>query len=78
MLAVRENVFYLWDQKTRRIVQAPGTGAAEAPVGRRRRKFETIALGNIEPALEGRWNVETRTGKVTVTTGTTTGNTTGN
>ena len=68
MLAVRENVFYLWDQKTRRMVQAPGTGAAEAPVGRRRRKFETIALGNLEPALEGRWTVETRTGKVTVTT----------
>ena len=56
------------DSSAPELLRTTVTGAAEAPVGRRRRKFETIALGNIEPALEGRWNVETRTGKVTVTT----------
>ena len=68
MLAVRDNVFYIWDQKTQRMLQAPGTGAAQAPVGRRRRKFETIALGDIVPALEGTWIAETRKGPVRITT----------
>ena len=68
MLAVRDNVFYIWDQNTQRMLQAPGTGAAQAPVGRRRRKFETIALGDIVPALEGTWIAETRKGPVRITT----------
>ena len=68
MLAVRDNVFYMWDRRTKRIVQAPGTGASEAPVGRRRRKPGSLALGDIDPALEGAWTVETRQGPVRVTT----------
>ena len=68
LLAVRKNVFYMWDTKTNSMVQAPGTGASDPPIGRKRRKFETIALGEIVPALEGRWKVKTRTGEVEVTT----------
>jgi DMSO reductase family type II enzyme molybdopterin subunit len=67
-LAVRDNVFYFWDQRTQRIVQAPGTGLPDAPTARRRRKFESLALGKIDPALEGRWTVQTRSGPVEVTT----------
>ncbi|NBU26198.1 MAG: hypothetical protein EBS39_11420, partial [Gammaproteobacteria bacterium] len=68
MLAVRDNVFYMWDRRGKRIVEAPGTGASEAPVGRRRRKPGSLALGDIDPALEGAWTVETRKGPVRVTT----------
>jgi DMSO reductase family type II enzyme molybdopterin subunit len=68
LLAVRENVFYVWDAKTNKMVQAPGTGAAEAPVGRKRRKHDSIALNGLEPALEGTWRVKTRQGEVEVTT----------
>lgn len=67
-LAVRENVFYLWDEASGRMVQAPGTGLAEAPVGRDRRRFSTLALGQLRPALEGRWRVETLDGEIEVTT----------
>jgi len=68
MLAVEDNVFYMWDEATGDIVQAPGTGLAEAPVTRDRRRFETLDLGAIQPALEGSWTVKTRTGEVEVTT----------
>ena len=67
-LAVRENVYYLWDEATNAMVQAPGTGLAEKPVGRDRRRFETLDLGAIRPALEGRWKVRTLDGEVEVTT----------
>lgn len=68
MLAVRDNVFFMWDAANNKMVQAPGTGAPDAPVGRKRRKFGSIALGAIKPRLEGSWEVETRKGKVRVTT----------
>ncbi len=67
-LAVRENVYYLWDEATGQPVVAPGTGLADPPVGRDRRKFETLELGAIRPALEGRWKVQTLQGEVEVTT----------
>lgn len=67
-LAVRDNVFYVWDRRSGRPVQAPGTGLSDAPRARRRRKFASIALGDLDPALEGRWTVETRDGPVEVTT----------
>ncbi|MDH5254332.1 MAG: molybdopterin-dependent oxidoreductase, partial [Gammaproteobacteria bacterium] len=51
-LAVRENVYYMWDEAAHGIVRAPGTGLAEKPVGRDRRRFETLDLGTIRPALE--------------------------
>ncbi|MBL8225022.1 MAG: molybdopterin-dependent oxidoreductase [Chromatiales bacterium] len=67
-LAVRENVYYLWDEATGGIVQAPGTGLAEKPAGRERRRHGSLDLGAIRPALEGRWTVETLDGPVEVTT----------
>lgn len=67
-LAVRDNVFYIWDEATDSMVQAPGTGAPEAPLGRDRRRRGSIALGDLRPALEGSWEVETRHGRVEVTT----------
>ncbi len=68
MLAVEDNIYYMWDQVTDSMVQAPGTGLPDAPPGRDRRKFETIELGDIDPALEGKWTVETLDGQVEVTT----------
>ncbi len=41
-------VFYLWDQKTRRAVQAPGSRGS---------KRDTLRLGEIDPALEGSYAV---------------------
>ena len=67
-LAVRDNVFYVWDEATGGIVRAPGTGASDAPIGRERRRFGSLALGGIRPALEGRWKVKTRQGEIEVTT----------
>ena len=67
-LAVKDNVYYMWDEATNSIVQAPGTGMAEAPPTRERRKYETIDLGDIKPALEGSWSVETLDGEIEITT----------
>lgn len=67
-LAVRDNVFYLWDEETGKPVIAPATGLSDPPIGRKRRKYETLDLGDIKPALEGKWTVETRHGPVEVTT----------
>jgi DMSO reductase family type II enzyme molybdopterin subunit len=67
-LAVRENVYYLWDEATGAAVVAPGTGLPDAPVGRDRRRFETLELGAIRPALEGRWRLSTLDGEVECTT----------
>ena len=68
LLAVEDNVYYMWDEATDKIVQAPGTGRAIKPTGRDRRKHGTLELGNIEPALEGRWNIKTLDGEIEVTT----------
>ncbi len=67
-LAVRDNVFYIWDEASGQPRRAPATGLAEAPIGRDRRRFETLELGDLEPALEGSWQVKTRDGMVEVTT----------
>ncbi len=55
------NVFYLWDEATGSAVRAPATG--EKPD-----ENETLQLGRIKPALEGRWAVDTPDGQVEVTT----------
>jgi nitrate reductase alpha subunit len=68
LLAVEDNVYYMWDEATNKIVQAPGTGRAIKPTGRDRRKHGTLELGNIEPTLEGRWNIKTLDGEIEVTT----------
>jgi DMSO reductase family type II enzyme molybdopterin subunit len=67
-LAVRDNVFYVWDEAAGRLARAPGCGQSDPPVGRERRRFGTLELGALRPALEGRWTVDTRQGKVEVTT----------
>jgi DMSO reductase family type II enzyme molybdopterin subunit len=67
-LAVRDNVFYVWDEESGQPVEAPATGASEPPIGRDRRKPGSIELGSIRPALEGSWEVETREGRIEVTT----------
>ena len=45
----RDNVFYLWDEKQRAAVLAPGSQGMKKP---------TLALGDIKPALEGHWQVQ--------------------
>ena len=68
LLAVADNVYYMWDEVTNNIVQAPGTGRGDKPFGRDRRKYGTLDLGDIQPSLEGRWIVNTLDGEVEVTT----------
>ncbi|MBM4196269.1 MAG: hypothetical protein FJ197_04105, partial [Gammaproteobacteria bacterium] len=66
----RGNLFYLWDLRTRKAVAAPGTGGPPPPPGVPVPVIPsgTLALGDIEPALSGRWKVKTRKGRVEVTT----------
>jgi DMSO reductase family type II enzyme molybdopterin subunit len=68
----RDNLFYIWDETTAAAVSAPATGSPLPP-----RPFPflpavqnagSIALGKLEPTLEGRWTVETASGPVEVTT----------
>ena len=68
LLAVADNVYYMWDEVTNKIVQAPGTGRGDKPFGRDRRKYGTLDLGKTKPSLEGRWIVDTLDGEVEVTT----------
>jgi DMSO reductase family type II enzyme molybdopterin subunit len=48
----REDAFYVYDRRTREIVAAPRA---------------SLALGEIDPGLEGEYRVDTRDGEVTVT-----------
>jgi len=67
-IAVDENIFYVWDKNSEKLTQAPGTGMSEKPINRERRKWESIALGDINPALEGSWTIDTLDGPVECTT----------
>ncbi|MBT4159700.1 MAG: molybdopterin-dependent oxidoreductase, partial [Gammaproteobacteria bacterium] len=49
----RDYVFYMYDEATSAVVEAP---------------FKNLNLGDIKPALEGEWEVDTLEGPVTVTT----------
>ena len=68
--AGRDNVFYIWDEKSGKAVVAPGTGAPPPPPGSPVPVIPagTLALGALKPALEGTWTVRTRAGPVKVTT----------
>lgn len=44
----KDNVFYFWDRSTNTLREAPGTAGQEAA---------SIALGDLDPALEGRFDV---------------------
>ncbi len=53
----RDDVFYLWDLAAGRIAEAPGTAGHAS---------SSLRLGGIDPALEGRWEVEVRGRRVAV------------
>jgi DMSO reductase family type II enzyme molybdopterin subunit len=45
----KEDIFYIWDKKTNAVQEAPGTAGQETP---------SIDLGDLDPALEGRFEVQ--------------------
>jgi DMSO reductase family type II enzyme molybdopterin subunit len=63
-----DDTFYVWDEATDGLVQAPGTEAVAGGGKSADSGAATLRLGGIEPALEGRWMVETAAGSVEVTT----------
>ena len=74
-VAAGENsdAYCLWDETSKRVVRAPGSGAqamggGPPGAGPQPTPRESLELHGIEPALEGRWTVSTRTGSVAVTT----------
>ncbi len=61
--------FYFWDEATKAPVPAPGTGFNVPPPGQPvPESADGLSLGALQPALEGRWTVETPGGSVEVTT----------
>ena len=61
--------FYFWDDTTAAIAKAPGTGFTMPIPGQPEPEpKERLTLGDLDPALEGRWMVETPAGPVEVTT----------
>ena len=68
----RDNLFYLWDNNTDSFIAAPGTGTPPPPPPGTPEHLippmPSIDLGEIDPALEGEWVIETKDGPVTVTT----------
>jgi anaerobic selenocysteine-containing dehydrogenase len=68
--ASRDNLFYVYDDATAAAVPAPGTGGPPPPPGSMEpvHPHGTLELGELKPALEGEWEVQTKDGPVTVTT----------
>ncbi|MEO7387700.1 MAG: molybdopterin-dependent oxidoreductase, partial [Gammaproteobacteria bacterium] len=65
-----DKTFYIWDEKARKPAKAPATGFGDppgAPVPAPATP-PSIALKGLKPALEGRWKVRTKDGRVEVTT----------
>jgi len=61
--------FYFWDETAAAIAKAPGTGFTMPIPGQPQPEpTERLTLGELRPALEGRWTVETKNGPVEVTT----------
>ncbi|MSR08225.1 MAG: twin-arginine translocation signal domain-containing protein [Gammaproteobacteria bacterium] len=67
--AAADTSFYFWDEKTRKPVKAPATGfgAFGSPTPAQK-PGESLVLNGLKPALEGRWTVKTKSGRVEVTT----------
>ena len=64
-----EPAFYVWDEATRAPAAAPGKGfGAAAHLSPEQQAANTLKLGALKPALEGRWKVQTLKGTVEVTT----------
>ncbi len=53
----KDDIFYVFDSRTKQIVEAPGTPGCWS---------DSLALGEIEPALRGRFEAQTKAGKVAV------------
>jgi DMSO reductase family type II enzyme molybdopterin subunit len=53
----RDDVFYVFDSRSDRIAEAPGTAG---------QRSDSLDLGDLEPALGGSFEVETRAGRVRV------------
>jgi DMSO reductase family type II enzyme molybdopterin subunit len=66
----RDNLFYIWDEATDAMVEAPATGQPPPPPGVPVPVMNkgSIELGQLMPALEGRFTVATAAGEVEVTT----------
>ena len=66
----RDNLFYVYDEASGAIVEAPGTGGPPPPPGSMEpvHPHGTLELGDLQPALEGNWTAETAAGPVAVTT----------
>jgi DMSO reductase family type II enzyme molybdopterin subunit len=61
--------FYFWDEATAALAKAPGTGfIVPMPGPPQPETKQRLSLGKLQPALEGRWTIETHTGPVEVTT----------
>jgi len=64
-----ETSFYFWDEQQQAPVKAPATNAATFPGAPPPAAMnESLRLGDLRPAVEGRWEVQTVTGPVEVTT----------
>jgi DMSO reductase family type II enzyme molybdopterin subunit len=65
----KTNVFFVWDERQGKAVRAPGSGIALPKPGEHYSPGQqTLALGALKPALEGRWTVQATDGAVEVTT----------
>ncbi len=65
----RDDGFYFWDEATGAPVAAPGTGfVAPSESQQPEKEQEYLLLGDLSPAVEGIWTVETTAGPVEVTT----------
>jgi DMSO reductase family type II enzyme molybdopterin subunit len=61
--------FYFWDEVTKKPVKAPATGfGAFGTKPPEQQPANSLALNGLKPALEGRWKVRTKSGRVEVTT----------
>jgi len=61
--------FYFWDEKTKKPVKAPATGfGALGDKPPEQQAANSLSLAGLKPALEGRWKVRTKSGRVEVTT----------
>ena len=61
--------FYFWDEATDQLAPVPATGrGAPAWMGPPPDNGNSLELGDLKPALEGRWTIDTVNGPVEVTT----------
>jgi DMSO reductase family type II enzyme molybdopterin subunit len=64
-----DQLFYCWDEATSGPALLPGTGFTVPMPGQHpAEKSEDLTLGDLRPALEGLWTIETTSGPVEVTT----------